>query len=275
MIVTGKNVLVTGAARGIGRQIAMQMAAGGANVLVNTRNEETLAQLYSDVKKIAKGKVAHYLADVSDKNQVEKMFDHMISEFDGVDVVVNNAAIGPGKAFLLFDEEWWDNILRINLYSVFYTSHRAVKEMIKRKSKGSIINFSSIGATKAHRQMVAYDTSKGGIEAFTRALAVEMAPWEIRVNAISPASILGFFVREMDPIIAAKKDPADFQTPIPRQGTPEDVANIVQFLASDASSYITGQIIAVDGGLGVQARPFSNSRLDITPQNIEEKGVIL
>lgn len=270
MNVTGKNAVVTGAARGIGRAIAMQLAAGGANVLVNTRNTETLAQVKADVESVAKGKVASYLADVGSCGEVEAMFDHMTEAFGGVDIVVNNAAIGPHKPFLQFDNEWWDEILRINLNSVFYTSRRAVKEMIKCKSHGSIINFSSIGATKSHRGMVAYDTSKGGIEAFTRALAVEVAPWEIRVNAISPASILGFFVKEMDPEITAKKDPKDFQTPIPRQGTAEDVANLTQFLASDASSYITGQIIAIDGGLGIQARPFNNSPLEITPQNIHE-----
>ena len=275
MDVAGKNVLVTGAARGIGRQIAMQMAQSGANVLVNTRNADTLAEVKADVEAVAKGKVAAFLADVGEREQVEAMFDCMIEEFGGVDVLVNNAAIGPSKAFLLYDDEWWENTLRINLDSVFYASRRAVKEMIKRGSKGSIINFSSIGATKSHRQMLAYDTSKGGVEAFTRALAVEMGPWEIRVNAISPASIVGFFVREIDPEVAARKNPNDFQNPIPRQGTPEDVANLTQFLASDASSFITGQIIAIDGGLGIQARPFVTAPLHITPQNIAEKGVEL
>ncbi len=275
MNVSGKNVLVTGAARGIGRGVAMQMAANGANVLVNTRNEATLAKVLEDVKAVAKGKVTSFLADVGYKVQVEAMFDHMVAEFGGVDVVVNNAAIGYGRPFLLADEEWWNEVIRVNLSSVFFTCRRAVKEMIKRGSKGSIINLSSIGATKSHRQIVAYDASKGGVDAFTKALAVEMGPWDIRVNAISPAVIVGNPALMLDPEIVAKKDPNDFHTPILRQGTPEDIANLVQFLASDASSFITGQSISVDGGLGIQARPHQLSPLEITPRNLFDKGVDL
>ncbi|MCL2058176.1 MAG: SDR family oxidoreductase [Oscillospiraceae bacterium] len=269
MDVAGKNVIISGAARGIGREIAMQMAAGGANVLLNTRNAETLAALAADVKGVAKGKVESYLADVGDREAVEAMYDHMMETLGGVDVVVNNAAIAYRKPFLLFDDEWWNEMMRVNLNSVYYMSHRASIEMVKRGAKGSIVNFSSVGAKQAHRNMLAYDTAKGGTEAFTRALALELAPWEIRVNAISPASILGFYVKPMEPGTATKKDPRDFVTPIPRQGTPKDVANLVQFLASDASSYITGQVIAIDGGLSVQARPFHFAPLDLTPQNID------
>ena len=99
--------------------------------------------------------------------------------------------------------------------------------------------------------------------------------WEIRVNAISPASIIGFYVKEMDPGIAAKKDPGDFLTPLPRQGTPEDVANLAVFLASNESAYITGQVIPIDGGMSVQARHYPASKVAITPQNIKEKNIIL
>jgi NAD(P)-dependent dehydrogenase (short-subunit alcohol dehydrogenase family) len=268
MRLSGKSAIVTGAARGIGREIAIGLAENGADVLVNTRNDETLEAVRRDVAAVATGQVAAYKADVGYRDQVEAMFDHAIERFGKVDIVVNNAAVGPSKPFLLFDEAWWRDILRTNLDSVFFTCHRAVREMIKRGVKGSIINFSSIGSTKAHRQMIAYDVSKGGIDSLTRALALEVAPWEIRVNAISPASILGFFVKEMDPAVAARKDPMDFQTPIPRQGTPRDVANLVLFLASDESSYITGQIIPIDGGISVQARPVKFSPLTITPQNI-------
>ena len=273
MDVAGKNVIISGAARGIGKQIAIQMAVNGANVLINTRNPETLKQVLEEAKSVAKGKVVAYLADVGNREEVEAMFDYMIEELGGVDVVVNNAAIVPGRGFLAADEVWFDNVIKTNLYSVFYMSHRAAKEMVKRGAKGSIINFSSIGSTRAHRNSLAYDTSKGGIDAFTRALALELGPWEIRVNAISPACILGAHVREMTPERVAEKNPADFVTPIPRQGTPEDIANLVQFLASEASGYITGQVLSIDGGMSIQARPYQINPLLINPQNFKEQEI--
>jgi NAD(P)-dependent dehydrogenase (short-subunit alcohol dehydrogenase family) len=276
MRLQGKTALITGAARGIGLEMAVMMAQNGANVIVNTRNPETLALAAAQVReRTGQTKVGAFLADVGDKAQVEAMFDYAIENFGQVDVIVNNAAIAYAKPFLLYDDAWWNEMLRVNLNSVYYTCHRGVKEMIKKGVAGSIINFSSIGATKPHRQMLAYDTCKGAIESFTRALALEVAPWEIRVNAISPASILGFYVKEMDPEIAAKKDPKDFQTPIPRQGTPVDVANLAIFLASDESTYITGQIIPIDGGISVQARPYPFSKVAITPQNIKEMNLDL
>ena len=276
MRLLGKTALITGSARGIGLEIAVMMAKNGANVIVNTRNEETLAHAAATVRERAgQAKVGAFLADVGDKAQVEAMFDYAVENFGQVDIIVNNAAIAYAKPFLLYDDDWWNEMLRVNLNSVYYICHRGVREMIKKGVAGSIINFSSIGATKPHRQMLAYDTCKGAVETFTRALALEVAPWEIRVNAISPASIIGFYVKEMDPGIAAKKDPGDFLTPLPRQGTPEDVANLAVFLASNESAYITGQVIPIDGGMSVQARHYPASKVAITPQNIKEKNIIL
>lgn len=271
MRLKGKSAIVTGAARGIGRAIAIMFAEQGADVLVNTRNDETLEKVYNDVKAVAKAKVCAFMADVGYEDQVNAMFDCAIENFNKVDIVVNNAAIAYNRPFIAYDKEFWDEMLRVNFYSVYYATNRAVKEMIKRGSKGSIINFSSIGATKSHRQMVAYDSCKGAIDSFTRAVALEVAPWDIRLNSISPASILGYYVKTMDEAIASRRDPRDFQTPITRQGTPEDVAYLCTFLASDESSYITGQVIPIDGGISVQARPFRDSPLEITPQNLEEK----
>jgi len=269
MDMKGKSVIITGAGRGIGRAVALDMARAGASVFVNALDQESLDGVLDEVRRESTGgKCAGYVCDVGSRENVERMYDHMVAELGGVDVVVNNAAICYAKPFLQYDDEWWDENVRVNLSSVYYMCHRGVREMIKRGSKGSIINLSSIGATRAHRNVVAYDACKGAVEALTRALALETAPWEIRVNAISPASILGFYVPEMDPEKAARKDPNDFQTPLPRQGTPGDVANLVRFLASDASGYITGQVISIDGGLGIQSRPHQLSPLIITPQNI-------
>lgn len=272
--VKGRSAIVTGAARGIGRAIALRLAEEGADVLVNTRNPETLEAVYQEVKKAAKGgKVAKFLADVSHEDQVEAMFDHAIAEFGKINIVVNNAAVTNPRPALQYTSDFWEEILRINLFSVYYTCTRAAREMVKAGEKGSLINFSSIGATQPHRQLLAYDTSKGAIDSLTRALALELAPFDITVNAISPASILGFCVAAMDPEKAAARDPKDFATPITRQGTPEDVADLALFLASPESSYITGQVIPIDGGLSVQARPALIAPLEITPQNYKEKGI--
>lgn len=270
MRLEGKTALITGAARGIGLETAKMMALQGAQVILNNHEEAPLKEAVAKVQALTDQETDAFVADVGDEAQVRAMFDHVMRRFGKIDILVNNAAIGDPKPFLLYDDAWWHEMLRVNLHSIYYTSHRAVREMIKTGRKGSIVNLSSIGATKPHRQMLAYDTCKGAIESFTRALALEMAPWEIRVNAISPASILGYFVKPVDPKIAAAKDPKDFQTPLPRQGKPEEVGHLAVFLASDESSYITGQVIAVDGGLGVQARPYSAASLQITPQNVDQ-----
>ena len=272
--VKGRAAIVTGAARGIGRAVAMKLAEEGADVLVNTRDPKTLDAVYEDVKRVAKGgKVAKFLADVSYEDQVEAMFDHAMAEFGKVNIVVNNAEVSNPRPALQYTSDFWEENLRINLYSVYYTCTRAAREMVKAGEKGSLINFSSIGATQPHRQLLAYDSSKGAIDSLTRALALELAPFDITVNAIAPASILGFCVAPMDPEKAAARDPKDFATPITRQGTPEDVAELALFLASEESSYITGQIIPIDGGLSVQARPACIAPLEITPMNVREKDI--
>ena len=272
--VKGRAAIVTGAARGIGRAVAMKLAEEGADVLVNTRDPKTLDAVYEDVKRVAKGgKVAKFLADVRYEDQVEAMFDHAMAEFGKVNIVVNNAAVSNPRPALQYTSDFWEENLRINLYSVYYTCTRAAREMVKAGEKGSLINFSSIGATQPHRQLLAYDSSKGAIDSLTRALALELAPFDITVNAIAPASILGFCVAPMDPEKAAARDPKDFATPITRQGTPEDVAELALFLASEESSYITGQIIPIDGGLSVQARPACIAPLEITPMNVKEKDI--
>jgi len=273
--VEGLSAIVTGAARGIGRAIAMTLAANGADVLVNTRNAETLDAVYEDVRNVAKGgKVAKYLADAGSENEIGAMFDHMLKEFGKVNILVNNAAIGVGKPVLEYDTEFYMEHIRINLHGVYFSCLRAAKEMIRGGQKGSVINFSSIGAQQPHRNMLAYDTAKGGVEALTKAMALEFAPWEIRFNAISPASILGYFVKELTADVVAGKNQKDFATPIPRQGTPQDVADLALFLASPESSYITGQVINIDGGLSAQARPPILSPCRITPQNIGEARVV-
>ncbi|HWZ29936.1 MAG TPA: SDR family NAD(P)-dependent oxidoreductase [Bryobacteraceae bacterium] len=235
---TEKIVLVTGAGHGIGRAVAERFSAEGAQVIVN------------DVDASRAKEVAHAIggesiaADVSDKSQVDAMFDRTGS----VDVLVNNAGnIYATRHFLEGDEAWWDHVLGVNLKGAFLCSHRAAQSMARKRS-GVIINMSSGGATKAHRGNVAYDASKGGIEAMTRAMALDLAPYGVRVNAIVPGLIRTYDITDD---VAAERGTV---VPLGWLGSPEEVAGPTVFLATDDARYITGACLVVDGGVLVQQR---------------------
>ena len=237
-----KVVLVTGAAHGIGRAIALRFGSEGGQVIVNDINaqgtEDTVQAIITNGGLAIPG-----IVDVSDKRQVDHLFDTVLEHFGTVDVLVNNAGlINVERHFLEGDEEWWDRVLTVNLKSVFLCSLRAAHIMAPRH-QGVIINMSSGGATHSHRGMAAYDASKGGIEALTRAMALDLAPYGIRVNALIPGSI---DTQGMEPDIKRERGKA---VPLGRVGEPEEIAGPAVFLASDDASYITGHIYAVDGGL--------------------------
>jgi len=240
----GKIVLVTGAGHGIGRAVAERFAAEGASVVVNdldqARAEEVASALGEAALPIA--------ADVSSKAQVDALFDRALSRFGRLDVLVNNAGnIYAARHFLEGDEAWWDRVLDVNLKGAFLCSHRAAQVMVRQKS-GSIIHMSSGGATKAHRGNVAYDASKGGIEAMTRAMALDLAPYNVRVNAIVPGLIQTY------DLTAAEARERGTVVPMGRLGTPEDLAGPTVFLATEDARYITGTCLVVDGGVLVQQR---------------------
>jgi 3-oxoacyl-[acyl-carrier protein] reductase len=202
------------------------------------------------------------VGDISRREPVEELYSTALDRFGAVDVLVNNAAwVTCRRHFLDYDEEFWDEVVRNNLKSVYLNCRRAADIMLERGG-GSIVNLSSIGATRAHREMVAYDACKGAIEAMTRALAVELAPWNIRVNAVSPAAIVGVPTAAVRPEVLASRDPAGFVTPLLRQGEAEDVTGAVLYFASSDAAFVTGQCVAVDGGLAAQARPYA---LDVAP----------
>jgi NAD(P)-dependent dehydrogenase (short-subunit alcohol dehydrogenase family) len=241
----GKVVLVTGAGHGIGRAIAERFGAEGANVVVNDV-DPSRAQEVSNA--IGAGKALHIAADVSSRQQVKAMFDASIARFGTIDILVNNAGnIHAVRHFLEGDEEWWDKVLDVNLKGAYLCSHFAA-QIMARKTSGVIINMSSGGATRAHRGNVAYDASKGGIEAMTRAMALDLAPYGIRVNAIVPGLILTYDITEADAQARGEV------VPMRRLGTPEDLAGPTAFLASDDAKYITGACLTVDGGVLVQQR---------------------
>lgn len=250
----GKNVLVTGAARGIGRAVALAFARDGANVLVNTRNQETLDAIYEEVSAAGEGRAAKYLADAGDMEQINAMCDYMIRELGSIDILVTNAADTGRWPFLGITPEILERHVKTNLTGVLFLNQRAAKDMIRRKAPGRIINFSSIGATKPHRMQVPYDTTKGAIEAITRSAALELAPFGITVNAVAPAC-----VRRADTLHIVDNRPKEasfYESPILRWGEPEDVAWLIEFLASEYAGFITGDVIPIDGGMAIQSRRF-------------------
>ncbi len=252
---TNKIIIVTGAASGIGRAIALRFASEGAQVIVNDVNPEGTA---ATVKTITDqgGLAVPAVADVSSKTQVDALFDNALERFKTIDVLVNNAGlINSERHFLEADEAWWDHVLSVNLKGTFLCSLRAAQVMARRR-QGVIISMSSGGATHSHRGMAAYDASKGGIEALTRAMALDLAPYGIRVNALVPGSI---DTQGMEPETKRERGLA---IPLGRVGEPEDMAGPAAFLASDDASYITGHTFAIDGGLLAQQRP---PQVDIFP----------
>jgi 3-oxoacyl-[acyl-carrier protein] reductase len=234
----GKVVLVTGAGHGIGRAVAERFALEGARVIVN----DLKAERAEEVARAIGGEAI--AADVSRKSQVDAMFDRV----GAVDVLVNNAGnIYADRHFLDGDEQWWDQVLGVNLKGAFLCSYRAAQTMVGRRS-GVIISMSSGGATKAHRGNVAYDASKGGIEAMTRAMALDLAPYGVRVNAIVPGLIRTYDIPDD---VAAERGRV---VPLGWLGSPEEVAGPTVFLATDDARYITGTCLVVDGGVLVQQR---------------------
>ncbi|MGX9757323.1 elongation factor P 5-aminopentanone reductase [Clostridioides difficile] len=239
-----KTVLVTGGSRGIGKALSKTFAKDGYNVLINfNKSENEAKELYTVLEE--KGfSVKLFKADISNREEVENMIDYCIKEFGGLDVLINNAGISQDKLFTDITDEDWDNMMNINLKGSFYCSQIALKYMISEK-KGNIINISSIWGISGASCEVHYSISKAGIIGMTKALAKEVAPSNIRVNSIAPGVI------NTDMLSEYNEDEIDVlveETPLMRLGTPEDIANCAIFLASDKSSFITGQVISPNGG---------------------------
>jgi NAD(P)-dependent dehydrogenase (short-subunit alcohol dehydrogenase family) len=254
-----KVAVVTGSGQGIGRGIAERFAREGAAVVVNDVREDKLREAERGVRDIG-GKVLAVRADVGNAGEVARFFEQIQAAFGTVDVLVNNAAwAAPIAHFLDMTEDFWDTVLRTNLKSMFLCSQRAARLLAEQKKPGSIVNISTFGAARAHREMVAYDASKGGVEAATRAMAMDLAPWRIRVNAVGPGptatpSLMALLKTEEN-IEKLKKT-----VPLERLGTPDDIAGAALFFASDDASFVTGQILYVDGGVVAQLRPAAFER---------------
>lgn len=243
-----KVAIITGARRGMGKSHAVILAKAGAKVVVSDISEEDCKIVVDEIKK-NKGEAIAVKCDVTIKEEVENMVKTAIDKWGKVDILVNNAGIVAFKPFVEITEGEWDKMLSINLKGQFLCAQVVVKEMIKQKS-GAIVNIASVemGQVGAGMPNLShYCASKGGVVAMSEALAVELAPYNIRVNAISPGAI------DTPMVEAAKSDPKLLEQtltviPMHRLGKPEEVSNLVLFLASDASSYITGVTIIIDGG---------------------------
>ena len=253
----GKVAIVTGAARGIGHAIARRFAAEGASVAlsdIDVAGAESAARAISD----AGGTVIGVGGDAGVAADVERLIETTVDSFGGVDILVNNAGdVTTLRHFLDSDQDWWDRLVRTNLTS-HYLCTRGVVGLMAAAGGGCVINMSSGGANRSHRGMVAYDATKGAIEAMTRSLALDLAPYGIRVNALVP----GLIATNPAHLEPAARKLRDDTIPLGRGGTPDDLAGPAVFLASDDARYITGHMLVVDGGLLSQQR---SAQVDIFP----------
>lgn len=248
----GKVAMITGSAKGIGRGIARRFAQEGCQLVLNDIAEDALETAAAELRGQG-AQVLTLVADVGNRQQVEQMFAQAQAWRGGVDVLVNNAGWSvPVSHLLEMTETHWDDVMRTNLKSMFLCTQAAARAMVDTGRAGSIVCLSSFGAARAHRAMAAYDASKGGVEAFTRAAALDLAPFGVRVNAIGPGAIhTEFFDHEG---VQGQRQRAR-PVPLGRVGQVQDVAGGAAFLASSDAAYITGQVLYIDGGMHAQLRP--------------------
>jgi 3-oxoacyl-[acyl-carrier protein] reductase len=244
-LLEGKVAIITGASRGIGKAIAESFAEQGATVAFTYLSSEEKARALEE-ELIAKGGNAKgFKSDAAEFDQAQTLVDQVIQSFGTVDVLVNNAGITRDTLLMRMSEDQWDEVIRVNLKSAFNLTKSVMKPMLKARS-GSIINMSSVVGVKGNAGQANYAASKAGLIGFTKSVAAELGSRNIRCNAIAP----GFIETEMtgaldEKVVQGWRD----AIPLKRGGTPDDVANLTLFLASDMSTYITGQVINVCGGM--------------------------
>lgn len=241
-----KTAFITGAARGIGKEIAIKLAKEGYDVAINYRKmNDELEQLKAQIEQECNVKCALVQGDVSKFEDAEKMVKEAAQALGKIDVLVNNAGITKDGLLMRMAKEDFESVIDINLVGTFNVTRNVIPLMIKQKS-GRVINISSVVGVAGNAGQTNYSASKAGIIGFTKSLAREVASRNILVNAVAP----GFIATDMTSVLNdTQKENISTQIPLKRMGTAEDVANLVKFLASEEASYITGQVINVDGGM--------------------------
>ncbi|MGL5416559.1 MAG: 3-oxoacyl-[acyl-carrier-protein] reductase [Clostridium sp.] len=245
MLLKDKNAIVTGATRGIGRAVALKLASLGANVLINYRsNDEEAKEVRREIENLGV-RAEIFKCDISNLEKVNEMISFAKEKFDTIDILVNNAGITKDTLLLRMKEEDFDTVIDVNLKGVF-NCLKAITPIMVKQRRGSIINLSSVVGIVGNAGQINYSASKAGVIGMTKSLAKELGGRGIRVNAVAP----GFIETDMTEGLGEKyKEEIKKGIPLKKLGSSKDVANLVSFLASEESAYITGQVINVDGGM--------------------------
>ncbi|WP_077210996.1 SDR family NAD(P)-dependent oxidoreductase [Bacillus dakarensis] len=243
---TGKVSIVTGASKGIGRSIAVGLADAGSHIVLCSRTKSELEAVAEEVRQ--RGVEALVIpCDVSNPEDIQHVADETVNRFQQIDVLINNAGITVKKNAADYELEDWNKVISVNLTGVFLFAQAVGQYMIKQKN-GSIINISSIAGETALKGSIAYCASKGGVNMLTKGLAVEWAKHGIRVNGIAPAYIETPLVKAITEVRRDYAEKVEARTPLKRLGAPDEIVGAAIYLASEASSYTTGETIKVDGG---------------------------
>ncbi|WP_242087108.1 3-oxoacyl-[acyl-carrier-protein] reductase [Aestuariivivens sediminis] len=244
-LLEGKTAIVTGASRGIGKGIAQVFADQGANVAFTYSSSVEAAKVLEDELKAKGIKAKGYQSNAASFVEAQKLADDVVAEFGSIDILVNNAGITKDNLLMRISEEDFDTVIEVNLKSVFNMTKAVQRTMLKQR-KGSIINMSSVVGVKGNAGQTNYAASKAGIIGFSKSVALELGSRNIRSNVVAPGFIETEMTAKLDEnVVKGWRD----AIPLKRGGTPEDIANVCVFLASDMSAYVTGQTLHVDGGM--------------------------